>query len=37
MLTQANEPEDTFIDLLIASASSVMFWDNPFDSEWDNA
>ncbi len=32
------EPSDGFDDLVIASQSSLDFWDNPFDDEdWNNA
>lgn len=32
------EPADTFDDLILASQSSLDFWDNPYDDEdWNNA
>ncbi len=32
------ESGDTFDDLLMASASSLDFWNNPFDdADWNNA
>jgi hypothetical protein len=32
------EMGDTFTDLLVASQSSLAFWDNPLDDEdWNNA
>lgn len=35
---QEEQPEDLFSDLLVASASSTAFWDNPLDDEdWNNA
>lgn len=35
---QEEQPEDLFSDLLVASASSTAFWDNPLDDEeWNDA
>jgi hypothetical protein len=32
------EPSDAFDDLVLASQSSLDFWDNPYDDEdWNNA
>ena len=32
------EPQETFSNLVAAAASSLAFWDNPFDDEdWNNA
>ena len=35
MLMQTTE--NTYIDLRFASESSMAFWDNPLDDEWNNA
>lgn len=32
------EPDNAFSDLILASETSLDFWDNPFDNEdWNNA
>jgi hypothetical protein len=31
------EESDDFSDLVVASESSLGFWDNPYDEEWDSA
>lgn len=33
----AQSTDDAFTDLIIASESSMVFWNHPLDDEWDNA